>query len=87
MALPYFLSAWAYIYEHLISRALTSFSPPAAPPRARSHSWFLLALPGRPRPRHLGGDAGRAGADAEINLQALGGELSALAGSRDGAAR
>lgn len=29
MALPYFLSAWAYIYEHLISRALTSFSPPA----------------------------------------------------------
>lgn len=29
MALPYFLSAWAYIYEHLISWALTSFSPPA----------------------------------------------------------
>lgn len=33
MALAYFLSAWAYIYEHLISQALTSFLL----------SWFLFS--------------------------------------------
>lgn len=52
MALPYFLSARAYIYEHLISRALTSFffSPfsPRPPLPAWEHSWILLALAAAP---------------------------------------
>lgn len=53
MALPYFLSARAYIYEHLISRALTSFfffSPfsPRPPLPARQHSWILLVLAATP---------------------------------------
>lgn len=68
MALPYFLSARAYVYEHLISRALTSFfffliiffifffSPPLLPQRPPSLPAQLVSVSagGRPRPGMLG---------------------------------
>jgi len=55
MALPYFLSARACVYEHLISRALTSFfffPPfPRQPPPAQLVS---VSAGGRPDPRCWG---------------------------------
>lgn len=98
MALPYFLSARAYVYEHLISRALTSFfffliiffiffsPPPSFPsgPPPCPPSWFLLALAAGPDPG-CSGWLSRPRADR--NLQALRGEMLTLAGSRDGVGR
>lgn len=65
MALPYFLSAQPYVYEHLISRALTSFfffffspRPQWPPSAAHPPSWFLLALAAGPDPGCSGCSAG-----------------------------
>lgn len=90
MALPYFLSAQPYVYEHLISRALTSFfffflpSSPVAPLRCPPAQLVSVSAGGRPRPGMLG-MLSRPRADG--NLPALWGEMLTLAGSRDGAGR
>lgn len=81
MALPYFLSARAYIYEHLISRALTSFfSPlfPAAPPARPPAQLDSVSAGGRPDPGCSGCSASPE--PMEISKD----EILTPAGSREG---